>query len=250
MQLPTFIKKIAKKLQSILPFAFSKNEVYDIYTKEIIEAICSQDSICIDIGANEGKILEWITKTAPHAIHYAFEPIPSLYDKLKIKYSQQAMIFPVALSDQKSVSSFNLVITNHALSGLKKRPYPSFHQEKNISVATDFLDNIIKEEDNIHLIKIDVEGGEWNVLKGATKTIKRSNPLILFEGGKVEGDLYGFNASTIYQLFTQEFGYSIYTLKGWLKTKNELPFLEFENYYETGKEFFFLAAPISIPIKS
>ncbi len=245
MQLPSFIKKIAKKLQSILPIAISKNEVYDRLTKEIIKATCVQDSICIDIGANEGKILDWITKTAPHAMHYAFEPIPCLYENLKIQFARHAMIFPLALSDQKSISSFNLVITNHALSGLKKRPYPSFNQEENINVTTDLLDNIIKEDDKIHLIKIDVEGGEFNVLKGASKTIHNSNPIILFECGAIGGELYGFTASDVFKLFNEIYEYRIYTLKGWLHTKKEITYTEFEKFFETGKEYFFLAAPKS-----
>jgi FkbM family methyltransferase len=245
LQLPSFIKKIAKKLQAALPFAIRKNEVYDRYTKDIIAKHCNHNSICIDIGANEGKILHWITKTSPNAMHYAFEPIPSLYNKLKIKYANQAMIFPIALSNQKSISTYNLVTTNNALSGLKKRPYASFHQEQKIEVLTDLLDNIIKEKDQISLIKIDVEGGEWNVLKGAEKTISRCKPMILFECGKIGGELYGYTASDIYQFFYHILEYRIYTLKGWLKTKNELSFLEFTKYYETGREFFFLASPKS-----
>lgn len=250
MQLPPFIKKIAKKLQAALPFAVGKNEVYDRYTKKVLSIHCNPNSICIDIGANEGKILEWIIQNSPRAMHYAFEPIPSLYNQLKVKYSNQAMIFPIALSNQTAISSFNLVTTNTALSGLMKRPYPSFHKEQEIEVTTDLLDNIIKENERISLIKIDVEGGEWNVLKGASKTICRSKPIILFECGKLGGELYGFTAIDIYQFLTQSIEYRIYTLKGWLKIKNELSFLEFSEYYESGREFFFLAAPKSIPKNS
>ena len=96
------------------------------------------------------------------------------------------------------------------------------------------------------MIKIDVEGGEWNVLNGAINTIQRSNPLILFECGKIGGELYGFDAFKIYQFFHDVFDYRIYTLKGWLTETQELSFAEFEKNYETGKEYFFLAAPKSI----
>jgi FkbM family methyltransferase len=246
LQIPNFIKKIAKKLQAALPFAIGKNEGYDRYTKKIIIRICAPDSICIDIGANEGKILEWITQAAPLAHHYAFEPIPRLYQILKFKYSDHATVMPIAISDQKSISNFNLVTTNTALSGLKKRPYASFHQEETIEVATDLLDNIIPEEQKVVLIKIDVEGGEWNVLKGASRTIHHSKPIILFECGKIGGTLYGYGATDIFQLFEMNFNYQIYTLKGWLNTNTELSYKEFEKFYENGDEYFFLAAPKSI----
>ena len=246
MSVSYFIKNIAKKLQAALPFAISKNEVYDRSTHKIISSHCKQDSVCIDIGANEGKILKWMIKTAPLAKHYAFEPIPSLYQQLKLKYGNQAIIFPIALSNQKGMSKFNHVTTNNALSGFKKRPYKSSHQEKTIEVATDLLDHMIDEVEKISLIKIDVEGGEWNVLKGASKTILHSKPIILFECGKIGGELYGYSGSDMYLLFNDFFGYQIYTLKGWLHAKKELSYPEFEKFYETGKEYFFLAAPKSI----
>jgi FkbM family methyltransferase len=241
-----FIKNIAKKLQAALPFAIGKNEVYDRSTQKIISSHCKQDSVCIDVGANEGKILNWMINTAPLAKHYAFEPIPSLYDQLKSKFANQAIISSIALSNQKGISHFNLVTTNTALSGLKKRPYKNSHQEETIEVVTDLLDNMINEFEKISLIKIDVEGGEWNVLKGASKTIRHSKPIILFECGKIGGELYGYAAPDIYQLFNELFEYRIYTLKGWLHAKKELSYPAFEKFYESGKEYFFLAAPKSI----
>lgn len=246
MSVSYFIKNIAKKLQAALPFAIGKNEVYDRSTKKIITSHCKHDSVCIDIGANEGKILKWMIKTSPLAKHYAFEPIPSLYHQLKSNFANHTIIFPIALSNQKGMSKFNLVTTNTALSGLKKRPYKSSHQEETIEVATDLLDHMIDEVEKISLIKIDVEGGEWNVLKGASKTILHSKPIILFECGKIGGELYGYAASDIYQLFNNLFEYQIYTLNEWLHTKKELSYTEFEKFYETGKEYFFLAAPKSI----
>ncbi len=246
MQLHYFIKKIVKQLLAFSPIAIGKNDVYDRFTKQIIAAHCDKDSVCIDIGANEGKILALMIQTAPLAKHYAFEPIPRLCNNLIKKYSNHAWIFPIALSDQKGISQFNLVTTNTALSGLKKRPYVSPHQDETIEVPTDLLDNMISVETKISLIKIDVEGGEWNVLNGAINTIQRSNPLILFECGKIGGDLYGFDATKIYQLFQDVFNYRIYTLKGWLNETQGLSFAEFEKNYESGKEYFFLAAPKSI----
>jgi FkbM family methyltransferase len=246
LSIRTFIKKIAKELQASLPYAIGKNEVYDRFTKEIITTLCKKESICIDIGANEGKILDWIIEAAPLSKHYAFEPIPKLYSQLLSKYSAHASILPIALSNHKGTSKFNFVTTNAALSGLKKRPYASFHQEETIEVSIDLLDNIINEDEKICLIKIDVEGGEWHVLEGASKTILRSNPIILFECGKIGGELYGFSAADIYQHFHQFYDYQIYTLKGWLKTKTDLSFSAFEKYFENGKEYFFLAAPKNI----
>lgn len=246
MQVPSNIKRYAKKFQSLLPFAVGKNEVYDRYTKKIIAQQCTKDANCIDIGANEGKILQWMIEFAPNGNHIAFEPIPSLYAQLKLQFSNSTLILPYALSDQQSKSSFNYVTSNPALSGLLKRPYPKYHQEKQIEVQTMLLDQVVDQNLKISLIKMDVEGGELNVLLGAKQTIIRNKPIILFECGKVGGELYGFTAANMYQLFNENFQYKLYTLKGWLKASSPLSYTDFADFYENGSEYFFLGAPFDI----
>lgn len=246
MVVPAFIKRYAKKLRASLPFAMGKNELYDRSTKKIIAIHCKKDSNCIDIGANEGKILRWMIESSPNGKHIAFEPIPSLFNQLNLKFKDNATILPYALSNLQSVSKFNYVTSNPALSGLLKRPYASYHQEKQIEVKTELLDNIIEANLKISLIKMDVEGGEWNVLQGAIETIKRNKPIILFECGKLGGDLYKFNDSEMYQFFNEILKYRLYTLKGWVNAAPPLTYSDFASFYETGSEYFFLGAPIDI----
>lgn len=243
MNIAAYIKIIAKKLQSILPFAISKNEQYDRSTKKIIFKICRPDSACIDIGSNEGKILDWMISAAPLATHYAFEPIPELYESLTLKYQQQARIFPIALSQEKGKKIFNYVVGNPALSGLKKRPDTSSLQHLKFEVETDLLDNLIPLNQKIQLIKMDVEGGEWHVLRGASGLIQKNKPFILFEFGKIGAEMYDFSAIEIFDLFTQYFDYKIFTLKDWLDSNTALSFERFEYFFENGKEYFFVAAP-------
>ena len=49
----------------------------------------------------------------------------------------------------------------------------------NFPCETNKLDNIINKK--IHLIKIDVEGHEWELIDGATKTIIKHRPIIILE---------------------------------------------------------------------
>ena len=156
MLVPAFIKSFVKKWQGSLPFSIGKNEFYDRSTKQIIFKYCKPDSNCIDIGANEGKILQWMIEASPNGKHIAFEPIPELQDQLNVQFANHALILPYALSDQQSVSLFNYVTSNPAFSGLLKRPYPRYHQEKQLEVTTDLLDNIIDLNQKIDLIKMDV----------------------------------------------------------------------------------------------
>lgn len=237
------LKKIAKKIHSTSPISFSRNETYDRLTKKIIQRIATNNGVCIDIGAHEGKILQWMVSYLPNATHYAFEPIPVLYDRLNIKFADKAIISATAIGNENSTSNFNLVLTNMAYSGLNKRAYDKTETDTTIQVQTAKLDSIIPISEKISLIKIDVEGAELLVLKGAKNIINKCKPLILFECGKAGGDAYHFSANEVYDLLSNDYEYTIYTLNNWLQNKESTNKNQFNNYFDTGKEFFFLAAP-------
>ena len=57
---------------------------------------------------------------------------------------------------------------------------------KKITVQANTLDEYVLEHNFPTIVKIDVEGGEYNVLKGAEIMIKRKRPIIIAElwGGK------------------------------------------------------------------
>jgi hypothetical protein len=65
------------------------------------------------------------------------------------------------------------------------------------------------KEKNISLIKIDVEGHEINVLRGAKKTIKSHKPIILFEQGADE--IHNGSSEAIDYLTSLD--YSFYSIK-------------------------------------
>ena len=235
------IKKLFKQLHRFSPIAFTKNEQYDKQTKQILKKVCKSNSICIDVGAHNGKILQLMMKTAPEAQHYAFEPIPELFQGLKKKFRKNAKVYCVALSDKKETTSFNLVLTDFAYSGLKKRTYDKKEKDTSIFVETELLDAIIPANTKISLIKMDVEGAELLVMKGALKTIQQSQPILLFEFGKAGADAYQYNDTELFQFIQEIVGYRIFTLKDWLKNNPPLSLSDFSNYYQNGKEFFFLA---------
>lgn len=243
MQFISTIKKNLKKIILLAPVALTGNERIDRLTKRVIREICTSKSICIDVGAHDGKILKMMIEAAPGGLHYAFEPIPDLFKLLKRKFSSAASVFPLAVSDTKGDASFNLVLTDMAYSGLKKGGYDKKEKDTTITVETDLLDNVIPSGKKIDIIKMDVEGGELLVMKGAVNLIQQSKPVILFEFGKAGALAYGNDEHTMYQFITNQLKYSIYTLPDWLHNKPKLSEQQFSNYYNSGTVFFFLAAP-------
>ncbi len=104
----------------------------------------------------------------------------------------------------------------------------------------DTLDNQVKNHDRVDLIKIDVEGGELGVLKGAVKTIQKFHPVIVFEHGLGASDYYGTEPLDVFEFFEKQ-NYRIFTLKGFINNKEPLDLLDFQEMYSTNKEYYFLA---------
>jgi len=236
------LKIILREMLILLHFDITKNLKYDRLTRKILQQHIQIDSNCIDIGCHKGEILEQMLQLAPKGKHYAFEPIPDLYQHLQEKYGEKALIYPYALSDKNGTSAFQLVTNAPAYSGLKKRHYDVKNpiiEEIKVEVKT--LDNIIHHTEPIHLIKIDVEGGEWDVLKGAKNLLTANQPIIIFEYGKGAGDYYETQPKDIY-LLLKEIGLSIYTLSAFINKKAALDIHEFKNYFYSNKEYYFVAS--------
>lgn len=237
------IKKFIRKSLILFSIDATKNLEYDRLTKKIMRYHLKPNDNCIDVGVHKGEILDDILKYSPSGKHYAFEPIPYLYKKLKLKYKNNVSIYPYALSSKEGESSFQMVVNAPAYSGIKNRNYDDIKNPeiKVINVELKRLDNIIPKDEIINFIKIDVEGGEYDVLRGGIELLRRNKPIIIFECGSGGCDYYGASSNDVYNLITKEIGLRIFTLKAFLNNEPFLKEKEFENYFKNKKEYYYIA---------
>jgi FkbM family methyltransferase len=234
------MKDTLREIFISLHLDLTKNLKYDRLTRIILKKYVKRNDNCIDVGCHKGEILDLILKYAPEGKHYAFEPIPYLFNELKNKY--KAEIFPYALSDSSGESTFQLVKNAPAYSGIKKRRYDITNPKiEEIKVELKTLDKIIPPNEKIHFIKIDVEGGELGVLKGAKNLLKMNKPIVIFEFGKGASDYYGTSPFDVYNFISNEIGLKIYTLQSFIKDKQPLNEVEFERCFNTNEEYYFIA---------
>lgn len=239
-----FISKL-KQLAKKSPFPLTKNHLYDLQTRRILRRVLRQDSCAIDVGCHKGEILDLILEVAPKGTHFGFEPIPSFYDALKAKYVEKSSvhIINIAASDVKGTSKFNFVTSNPSYSGLKKRAYDRDDEvDEEIEVKVDSIDHIIPKDVQIDLIKIDVEGAELLVLKGAVELIRRCRPVIVFEHGLGASDVYGSTPGELYTLLERA-GLKVSTMGRFLSDKSSLSKEEFERQYFDRVNYYFIAYP-------
>ena len=103
--------------------------------------------------------------------------------------------------------------TSHIINK-KYNAYKNTIDKNNIlKVQTAKLDTIIKKE-KVSGIKIDVEGAEYSLLKGATKVIKRNRPIILIAVYHKWEDLYRIqnyisNLNLNYKFYLRHYSLSV-----------------------------------------
>ena len=240
------IKQFIKKVLITCRIDLTKNIHYDRLTLNVLDKVLRSDSNCIDIGCHKGEIMDEMLKRSPNGKHMGFEPIPPLYEQLKVKYlNKDVEISDVALSNTKGETTFNYVIDAPAYSGLKQREYKIKNPKiEKIKVHLELLDDILPSDYHVDLIKLDVEGAEFDVLKGAQKTLKESAPVVIFEFGLGASDHYNVDPSDFFTFINSDCNYGIYLLEAYLDDKAPLDKQAFIDIYKENLEYYFIAAPL------
>ncbi|HXD59627.1 MAG TPA: FkbM family methyltransferase, partial [Thermoleophilaceae bacterium] len=121
-------------------------------------------------------------------------------------------------------------------SSMRSVGYPSDVTET-LSVRTEDLDSSLPAGYVPHLLKVDVEGAEHLVLRGALRTLTTHRPLVLFEHQKSTASHYGSGPEEMFDLLAGEAGMRIFDMDG------EGPYSldGFREAYETGSRWNFLA---------
>jgi FkbM family methyltransferase len=167
----------------------------------ILAATLRNDSNAIDIGANEGSVLASILRVAPAGRHIAYEPIPQLHARL-VEQFPSVDVRCEALYDERGTASFTHVLDASTRSGLRQRADLDERTTRvqKLTVPTARLDEVLADDYVPTLIKIDVEGAELNVLRGAVETLQRHRPLVVFEHGVGGADLYDALSTELFDL--------------------------------------------------
>lgn len=237
-------KDFVRSVLTFLHLDITKNLQYDRLTTRIFKEVLKPSSNCIDIGCHKGEMLQQMIDLAPNGTHFAFEPIPSMFAQLKQQFGNKATIYPFALSDQSGNTTFQYVTNAPAYSGINQRQYAvSNPQIEEIKVEVKTLDELLPTDTRIDLIKIDVEGGEFSVLKGALQTLKENKPVVVFECGLGASDYYGTQPGELFDFLNNDANLKLATLKGFVDKKEAMTKEQFIDCYQTNAEYYFVAYP-------
>ena len=159
---------------------------YGIYEKPVTEVIVSipfeSGDVVIDVGANIGWYSVLIDALSPPNVKiYAFEPEPLNFKLLKenLKLNKASKVIPIrkALGEKRGIVKMFLYPTKNS----GRHSLIPMYNYGSVSVEMITLDDFAKENEinKIKLLKIDVEGYEYMVLKGAENIIESIDFIIL-----------------------------------------------------------------------
>jgi hypothetical protein len=116
-----------------------------------------------------------------------------------------------------------------------------------ISVPCRRLDDMVPPDRPIGSIKIDVEGDEYDVLRGARRTLAQHRPIILFACVRDRPEAFGSSASQVFAFLNLYIIYHIFMISVWLSDGQPLALVRFEDsMVYPFKAFNYVAAPIAL----
>jgi FkbM family methyltransferase len=183
------------------------NEVaLEIFYKKVVQV---GDHV-IDGGANVGRhtlqLAEIVTNSG---LVTAIEPIPSLAANLR--HYSNIQVLQVALGKEESHAIFQYVPELSGWSGLQKRKdlSPTYKVEL-IDVQVCTLDKLFEGVRRpIAFIKLDLEGGEFDALRGARQILITDRPIVVFENSlNYSARLYNYSGEE-FQFYFKNSNYTI-----------------------------------------
>lgn len=159
---------------------------YEDEINKLIRVSLKSGYVALDIGANIGLQSIRMSQNCGDAGQvYAFEPLKHIQEKFRkniaLNNCRNVTLFPFALSD--TAGSAEVKIDEHTwnqgtFSLNQAQSGPAVHQ---ITVKTGDAIPEIQNLQRLDLVKIDVEGFEFHVLRGLVNTLKKHKPRVIFE---------------------------------------------------------------------
>lgn len=171
---------------------FKRLFLYKEYEPSLVDLVLKhldKDRDVIDIGANVGfytvLFAQKLNKAKVLAIEPTLNALQRLYKNIQLNnVTDKTIVFEGAASDRHGRGEIKTLIGREEYSTLGRWEHPSVKNEKFNAHETEVttVDNLVKKYSlDPGFIKIDVEGLEHSVLKGAKTTLEKKRPVILSE---------------------------------------------------------------------
>lgn len=207
--------------QALYWYGTYENGVLDFLQKNL-----NANDTFIDVGANIGLMSIYVSKLPQKVTTHAFEANPNTFEILKrnvqLNDSEEIVLHEIALGEKEGEG---IIYEDQAQNRGGASLILDEQNTTNFKVAIKPLDSF---QLNPKIIKIDVEGYELFVLKGAVETIKKYQPILIFEVQSFDTKYKNVvvEGKTIVEFIRNLGTYNFYKFKGSSARKSKLVFLE------------------------
>jgi FkbM family methyltransferase len=190
-------------------------EGFEPEVRQEVERIASRGVNVIDIGANIGYYSILASRLiGPEKRVISFEPQATMVNKLRRNIEANALrnveVFQYALADKSGTATFNLPPEGVEAFG-SMHANGRFEVARTVEVEMHRLDDVLETLGNpkIGLVKMDAEGAELLILRGAAKLLASPDkPDLIFEANEVNCKPFGYCVFDILQ-YVHSFGYRL-----------------------------------------
>jgi FkbM family methyltransferase len=187
-------------------------------TVEALANLVKPGDTVFDIGANIGAhTLGLARMVGPQGRVFAFEPADCAFDKLNLSLTlnpalvERTRAYQIMLTSQPSSPPCREIYASWPLiSAEAVHPKLRGRLVSSLNADVDTLDDFVEREriERLDLIKIDVDGNEYPVLKGGMRTLLRFRPALLMEMSPYVHAIHGQLFASLVDLL-RDAGYSI-----------------------------------------
>jgi FkbM family methyltransferase len=193
-------------------------------TASSLRKLAKTGSVIFDIGANIGAHTLGLAQSAgPSGRVFAFEPTDFAFEKLKRNLTlnpdlqQRTKAYQILLAAEPNAALPAEIYASWPLQG-DEPVHPKLRGRLNTTSGAqiDTLDNFAAREciERLDLIKIDVDGHEYPVLKGGTRTLARFQPDLLMEMSPYVQAEHNYDFGALVELLRTA-GYSLQDADSW-----------------------------------
>ena len=169
----------------------------DSLARHLLERLCLDGRVFIDVGAHIGSVIDGVRRYSRPEHIIAIEAIPAKAAALRRRFPDVS-VHCTAVGDVSGETSFFIDEKRTGYSSLDPSLGGRAPSVREIVVPIEPLDSLTPHG-NIDLIKIDVEGAELGVMRGAEAIVAASRPTVMFESGADE--MQAFPKTALWEWF-------------------------------------------------
>ncbi|NER08171.1 MAG: FkbM family methyltransferase [Okeania sp. SIO3C4] len=178
--LPTGLKYICPTWDPCASEVCYTNCDVDIGSEALLYKLLPEGSAFVDVGAHTGYYSLYMLPRASAA--YAFEPDKKSVEYLKKNFAMHPKAQAVAKAVHSSSGTFQLVERGYGFSYLAEVAAEQYLANPAGMIEATSLDDFFADRNDIvGAIKIDIDGSDLEVIRGAKAIISRDKPYILTE---------------------------------------------------------------------